>query len=308
MSEQIEQRVRTGARKQAASGEQAVPDERSGPSKQAAPKMDVVPVRHWGRGIGATIVVLLLVLAVAELATNPNFEWSVVGQYLIDANVLKGLLLTLEMTVIGMVLSLVLALLIGVMRTSASRIIAGFAAAWVFVFRGVPLIVLLIILGNLGLFVQQFRIGVPFTDITWWSVAAKDVITPFWASVLGLALAGSGYMAEIVRAGLLSIGRGQHEAAKALGLNAAGTLRHIVLPQALRVIIPPLGNEFIGMLKASAIVSVIAGGDLLTVVLGISGLNFRTIEMLIVATTWYLLVIAIFSIVQVFLERRTAER
>lgn len=276
--------------------------------KEAPPRMDVVPVRHWGRGIGAGVVLVLVGLAVAELATNPNFAWSVVGRYLFDVNVLRGLLLTLEMTVIGMVVSVALALVIGVMRISPSRVIAGFAAAWVFVLRGVPLIVLLIFLGNLGLFFTDFRLGVPFTDITWWSVPAKEVVTPFWASVAGLALAGSGYMAEVVRAGLLSIGRGQHEAAKALGLDVSGTLRFIVLPQALRVIIPPLGNEFIGMLKASAIVSVIAGGDLLTVVLGLSGLNFRTIEMLIVATIWYLLVIAVFSVVQVILERRTAER
>lgn len=276
--------------------------------RSAPPKMDVVPVRHWGRMIGAVVVVVLVLLFLVEMATNPNFEWSIVGEYLVNVNVLRGLLLTLEMTVIGMVLSVVLALLIGVMRISPSRVISWFAAGWVFVFRGVPLIVLLILLGNLGLFVKDFRIGVPLTDITLWSIPAKDVITPFWASVVGLALAGSGYMAEIVRAGLLSIGKGQHEAAKALGLNASGTLRHIVLPQAMRVIIPPLGNEFIGMLKASAIVSVIAGGDLLTVVLGLSGLNFRTIEMLMVATIWYLLVIAVFSVVQFFLEKRTAER
>jgi len=281
---------------------------KQGNRRQSPPKMDVVAVRHWGRGVGAAIVIALVVLFVAEMATNPNFEWSIVGEYLVNVNVLRGLLLTLEMTVIGMVLSVALALIIGVMRVSPSRVIAWFAAGWVFVFRGVPLIVLLILLGNLGLFVSEFRIGIPLTDITWWSVRAQDVITPFWASVVGLALAGSGYMAEIVRAGLLSIGRGQHEAAKALGLNASGTLRFIVLPQAMRVIIPPLGNEFIGMLKASAIVSVIAGGDLLTVVMGLSGLNFRTIEMLIVATIWYLLVIAIFSVVQFFLEKRTAER
>ncbi|WP_432563477.1 amino acid ABC transporter permease [Kineococcus sp. SYSU DK003] len=283
---------------------------RSGAARRlhTPPKMDVVPVRHWGRGVGAVAIIALAVLFVVELATNQNFEWSIVGEFLVDVNVLKGLLLTLEMTVIGMVLSVVLALLVGVMRISPSRVIAWFAAAWVFVFRGVPLIVLLILLGNLGLFVDEFRIGVPLTDITWVSVPAQQVVTPFWASVVGLALAGSGYMAEIVRAGLLSIGRGQHEAAKALGLNASGTLRYVVLPQALRVIIPPLGNEFIGMLKASAIVSVIAGGDLLTVVLGLSGLNFRTIEMLTVATIWYLLVIAVFSVVQFFLEKRTAER
>ena len=275
---------------------------------RAAPKRDVVPIRHWGRITGAAVVVLLVLGAAYSFATNPNFEWSVVGQYLFAKTVLKGLLLTLEMTAIGMVIALVLAVVIGVMRMSPSRVIAGVAAAWVFFFRGVPLIVLLIVVGNLGLFFKNFTLGIPFTGVVFWSAPVGQVVTPFVASVIGLSLAGSGYMAEIVRSGLLAVGKGQHETAKALGLNRAQTLRHIVLPQALRVIIPPLGNESIGMLKASAIVSVIAGGDLLTVVEGISGINFRTIEMLIVATIWYLLVISVYSVAQFFLERRAAER
>jgi polar amino acid transport system permease protein len=273
-----------------------------------APKRDVVPVRHWGRLAGAVVVVLLLAWMVYGVATNPNFEWSVVGDYLFAGTVLKGLLLTLEMTAIAMVVALVLAIVIGVMRMSPSRVISWVAAVWVFLFRGVPLIVLLIFIGNLGLFFKDFSLGIPFTGVSFWSKPVGEVVTPFVASVIGLSLAGSGYMAEIVRSGLLAVGVGQHETAKALGLNRTQTLRYIVLPQALRVIIPPLGNEFIGMLKASAIVSVIAGGDLLTVVEGISGINFRTIEMLIVATIWYLLVIIVYSAGQFFLERRAAER
>ncbi|WP_306205454.1 amino acid ABC transporter permease [Actinoplanes sp. RD1] len=277
-------------------------------TSRPAPRRDVVPVRHWGRLIGAVAVGALVLLVAYSFATNPNFEWTVVGQYLFTRTVLKGLLLTLEMTVIGMVVALALAVVIGVMRMSPSRVLSGVAAAWVFFFRGVPLIVLLIFVGNLGLFFKNLTLGIPFTDVVWWSAPIGHVVTPFVASVIGLSLAGSGYMAEIVRSGLLAVGRGQHETAKALGLNRAQTLRHIVLPQALRVIIPPLGNESIGMLKASAIVSVIAGGDLLTVVQGISGVNFRTIEMLIVATVWYLLVIGLWSVAQYFLEKRAAER
>ncbi|MGP2442695.1 amino acid ABC transporter permease [Streptomyces sp. JW3] len=289
------------------------------PSRRAVPsplrpragqgtRPDVVPVRHWGRTAGAAVVILLVLCLGYALATNPNLEWSVVGDFLFNGDVLTGLLQTMEMTVIAMVFALVLAVVIGVMRTSPSKVISGFAATWVFFFRGVPLIVLLIFLGNLGLFFKEITLGIPFTSVHVWSAPVGSVVTPFVASVIGLATAGSGYMAEIVRAGLLAIGRGQHEAAKALGLNGARTLRHVVLPQALRIIIPPLGNEFIGMLKASAIVSVIAGGDLLTVVQGISSVNFRTIEMLLVATIWYLLVIVVYSVGQFYLERRTAER
>ena len=272
------------------------------------PRRDVVPVRHYGRAAFALFVLFVIVAGVYGLATNPNIEWSIVGDYLFNINVLRGLQKTLYMTLLATVLSIAIAVVIAVMRLSESRIISGTAAIYVFVFRGVPLIVLLIIVGNLGLFFKVFTVGIPFTDVVFWSRPARDVMTPFIASVAGLTLAGSGYMSEVVRGGLLAVGRGQHEAAKSIGLGSLRTIRYIILPQALRVIVPPLGNEVIGMLKASAIVSVIAGGDLLTVVLGISGVNFRTIEMLIVATIWYLLVITVLSIGQFFVERRVAER
>ncbi|NPC98724.1 amino acid ABC transporter permease [Nocardioides sp. zg-DK7169] len=285
----------------------------AGPSPRRTPRRparrrDVVPVRHWGRGIATAVVVLLVVLTGRALVTNPHIEWSVVGDYLLDAAVLEGLWLTLKMTALGMVIGLVLAVLVGVMRTARSRVVAAVAWAWIFVFRGVPLVVLLVLLGNLGLFVTDLSLTVPFTDVELWSRPVKEVVTPFVASVLALALAGSGYMAEVVRSGLISVGTGQREAAKALGLDEARTLRLVVLPQALRVIVPPLGNELVGMLKASAIVSVIAGGDLMTTVLGISGVTFRTIEMLLVASIWYLLVIAVLSAGQFLLERKVAER
>ncbi|GAA2245437.1 amino acid ABC transporter permease [Herbiconiux moechotypicola] len=271
-------------------------------------KLNVVPVRHWGRGVLAVVSVVILASVVMGLWTNPNIEWPIVWEFVFSPAILKGLWSTLQISAVSMVVALILAVVIAVMRISPSRIVSGFAAAYVFIFRGIPMIVLLIFVGNLGLFFQDFAIGIPFTDITFWSVPVKDVMSPFLASVIGLSLAGSGYMAEIVRGGLLSIGRGQHEAAKALGLNRTRTLRYIVMPQALKVLLPPMGNEFISMLKASAIVSVIAGGDLLTVALGISGVNFRTIELLIVASIWYLLVIAVLTVVQYFVEKRTAER
>jgi len=270
--------------------------------------VEIVPVRHWGRLILAALVGLLLVVVVYSFATNPNIDWSIVGRFLVSPAILKGLWGTVQLTFFSMIFAVALAVVIAVMRTSSSAILRGFAAGYVYIFRGIPLIVLLIFVGNLGLFFKDFALGVPFTDIVFFSIPTKDVMTPFVAAVVGLSLAGSGYMAEIVRAGLLSVGRGQHEAAKALGTTPAMTLRYIVLPQALRVLIPPMGNELIGMLKATAIVSVIAGGDLLTIALGISGTNYRTIELLIVATVWYLLVISVLSIVQFFVEKRSAER
>jgi polar amino acid transport system permease protein len=231
-----------------------------------------------------------------------------VGDFLFNGDVLHGLLVTLELTALGMVLSVLLAVVLALMRMSESRIISGTAAGYIFVFRGVPLILLLIFVGNLGLFIKHITIGIPFTGLNIVDKPSSEVLTPFVASLIGLTLAGCAYMAEIVRGGLLAIGRGQHDAAKALGLNALQTTRHIVLPQALRVIVPPMGNELISMLKATAIVSVIAGGDLLTVAQSISGSNYRTIEMLLVAAIWYFVVIAVLTVGQHALEKRIAER
>ncbi|GAA0993035.1 amino acid ABC transporter permease [Subtercola frigoramans] len=295
--------------------EQAAPRRGPGPrlladGRRAAvgQSLMVVPVRHYGRMILAVVVVLAVIGAAYSLATNPNFDWSIVAKFVFSPSILRGLGSTLLITIVAEVIAIVLSIIIAIMRVSKSRIVSSVAAAYVFFFRGIPIIVLLIIVGNLGLFIKVVTIGIPFTDIVFFSAPISQIVTPFVASVLGLSLAGAAYMAEIMRSGLLAVGKGQREAAKALGLNGARTLRYIVLPQALRVILPPMGNEFIGMLKASAIVSVIAGGDLLTVALGIAGTNYRTIELLIVATIWYLLVIAVFSVGQFFLERRTAEK
>lgn len=271
-------------------------------------RQPVVRVRHYGRAVLAAVVVVVVALVLYGLATNPNIEWSVVGDYLFNADILNGLLTTLAMTAIGMVLSVIGAVVIALMRMSPSRIISTTAGAYIFFFRGIPLILLLIFAGNLGLFVKQITIGIPFTGIELFSQPSSEVLTPFVASVIGLSLAGSGYMAEIVRAGLLAVGRGQHDAAKALGLGSLQTTRYIVLPQALRVIVPPMGNELISMLKATAIVSVIGGGDLLTVAQSISGANYRTIEMLLVAAAWYFAVVAALTAGQYALERRIAER
>jgi len=269
---------------------------------------DVVPVRNYGRGAFAVVVLGFVGMVCYGFATNPNIEWSVVEEFLFNVNILRGLLATLKLTAVSMVLAVTGAVVIALMRMSKSRIISSVAAGYVFIFRGIPMILLIIFVGNIGLFLENIRIGVPATDLTLVNVPVAEAITPFIASVIGLSLAGAGYMAEIVRGGLLAIGRGQHEAAKALGVTSLQTTRHIVLPQALRIIVPPMGNELIGMLKATAIVSVIAGGDLLTVAQSISGANYRTIEMLIVAAVWYFVVLAVISVGQHFLEKRFAER
>ncbi|MCB1272944.1 MAG: amino acid ABC transporter permease [Leucobacter sp.] len=280
----------------------------STPPPGAEPDEVVVPLRHYGRTTLAVFVILLILGMGYGLATNDHIEWSIIGQYFANGAVLQGLWVTLQMTVLAMILGLLLAVVLAVMRISNSRVLSGISWAYVFFFRSIPMIVLLIFVGNIGLFIKEIVIGIPFTDIVFFEVATKNFMSPFIASVLSLVLVASAYMAEIVRGGLLAVNQGQRQAAKALGLNGAQTLQRIVLPQALRVIVPPLGNELVNTIKATALVSVIAGGDLLTIVQSISGVNYKVIEMLLVATIWYILVIGLWSIAQYFIERRTAER
>lgn len=272
------------------------------------PDTAVIPLRHYGRTTFAVIAVLAVVAIGANFATNPHISWPVVGEYFANGAVLKGLLVTLEMALLSMVLGLILATVLAVMRLSDSKVLHGIAGAYVFFFRGIPMIVLLIFMGNLGLFLNIITIGIPFTDIVFFSTPTQKLVTPFVASVLSLVLVAAAYLSEIVRGGLLAVNKGQRQAAQALGLNGGQALRHIVLPQALRVIIPPLGNEFVNTLKATALVSVIAGGDLLTMTQSISGVNYKVIEMLLVASIWYMLVIGLWSIVQLIIERKTAEK
>jgi len=273
------------------------------------PIKDVVKVKHYGRTAFAIFLILIVVaIAYYGFAKNPNIDWHVVWEFLFASSILEGLKTTVEITLIAMIFSVIGALIVALMRMSESLIIRLVAAGYIFIFRGIPIILLLIFVGNLGLFVRHVTLGIPFTHVIWYQRPAATLLTPFVASIIGLTLAGSAYMSEVVRAGLLSVGRGQHEAAKSLGLTSLQTTRFVVLPSALRVIIPPMGNELISMIKASAIVSVIGGGDLLTISQRISGANYRTIEMLIVAAFWYFTLIAVLSVGQHFLERRTAER
>ncbi|CAG7600416.1 amino acid ABC transporter permease [Leucobacter soli] len=290
------------------SPELAPPSDQTERRRETADEEIVVPLRHYGRTTLAVFAVLLLLGIGYGLSTNPYIAWDVVGQYFVNGSILRGLGVTLQMTVLAMAIGLVLATVLAIMRLSESRVLNAIASAYVFFFRGIPMIVLLIFVGNLGLFVKEIVIGIPFTDIVFYQVSMQKVLTPFIASVIGLVLVASAYMSEIVRGGLLAVNRGQYQASKALGLNGGQTLRFVVLPQALRVIIPPLGNELVNTLKATALVSVIAGGDLLTIAQSISGVNYKVIEMLIVASIWYLLVIALWSIAQYFIERKTAER
>jgi polar amino acid transport system permease protein len=261
-----------------------------------------VPVRRPGRWIAAAIVLVIAVAIVHSVATNPRFEWEVVGEYLFDKRILEGLRITVELTVIAMAIGIVLGVLLAVMRLSLNPLVSGASWLYIWFFRGTPVLVQLLFWYNIAALYPRVNLGVPFGP-AFVHADANTLITPFTAAILGLGLNEGAYMAEIVRAGIISVEEGQSDAAQSLGMTRLQTMRRIVLPQAMRVIIPPTGNETISMLKTSSLVSVIAVGDLLYGAQIIYSVNFKTIQLLIVASIWYLLLTSVLYVGQFYLER-----
>ncbi len=255
-----------------------------------------IPVRHVGRYIAAALIGLAAATIIWSVATNPRFEWSIVGQYFLSSQVLHGLEITLFLTVSSMVIGIVLGALLAVMRLSPNPLVSGSSAFYVWVLRGTPILVQIIIWNNISALYPQLSLA----GLT---LNANVLISPITAGVLALGLNEGAYMAEIVRAGILSVDSGQTEAASALGMTRLQTLRRVILPQAMRVITPPTGNEIISMLKTTSLVSVIAVTDLLFSVQQIYSVNYRIIPLLIVASLWYLIVTTILSFGQYYIER-----
>jgi polar amino acid transport system permease protein len=263
-----------------------------------------VPVRHRGRTVGAIAVLLVIAWFVVTVARNKNFAFGVVPDYLFDGVVLRGVGLTVVLTCAAMALGLVLGVVAAVWRLSPNPVFRRTSGAYVWFFRGTPVLVQLVFWFNIGIVFPHLSLGVPFTDLTLVSTDTNTVVTPLVAAILGLGLNAGAYIAEIVRAGIISVGSGQVDAARALGMDRRLTMRRIVLPQAIPVAIPPLGNEFIGMLKYSALASVIAVQELLGSVENIYSTNLRTLELLVVASIWYLFCTTVLSFGQQLLERR----
>ena len=268
-----------------------------------APPMKAVPVRHPGRWVGVAVIVVLVAMLVHSFLTNPNFQWDVVGEYLFSDPVLRGLRNTLILTVLAMAIGVVGGVLLAVMRLSPNPVLAGAAAVYIWLFRGTPVITQLIFWNFLAALYPRLGLGIPFGP-TFVSVDTNTVISVFAASLLGLGLNEAAYMAEIVRGGIQSVDHGQSEAAGALGLSRTQTLRRVVLPQAMRVIVPPTGNETISMLKTTSLVVVIAYFELTVAVQTIYSRTFQTIPLLIVAALWYLALTSVLSVGQMFIERR----
>jgi polar amino acid transport system permease protein len=255
--------------------------------------------------VAAAIVVVLGVAIVRSMATNPRFQWGVVGEYLFDERILHGLRLTIELTVISMAIGIVLGVLLAVMRLSPNPLLSGGSWLYIWFFRGTPVLVQLLFWYNISALYPNIGIGIPFGPAVV-HPDANTLITPFRAAILGLGLNEGAYMAEIVRAGIISVDQGQTDAAQSLGMTRLQTLRRIVLPQAMRVIIPPTGNETISMLKSSSLASAIAVAELLYSAELIFAVNFKTIPLLITVSIWYLVCTSVLYVGQYYLERHYA--
>ncbi|WP_296746289.1 amino acid ABC transporter permease [Mesorhizobium sp.] len=276
--------------------------------RSADPTIDLAirPARHPWRWVAVAFVALLAAMTVHTLFANPRFEWSVVGQYFTSDTILLGVRRTLELTAIAMVMGVVLGVMLAVMRLSPNPVLSGSSWLFVWFFRGSPLLVQLLLWYNLSALFPNISLGIPFVGPDFVQLDANALITPYIAAILGLGLNEAAYSAEIIRAGIISIDHGQTEAAQSIGMSRWRLLRRVVLPQAMRVIIPPLGNDTINMLKMSALVSTIAVPELLFAAQTIYTRTFETIPLLMVAVIWYLIIVSVLSVIQYYIERHYA--
>ncbi|KFF58115.1 ABC transporter permease, partial [Cryobacterium sp. MLB-32] len=237
-----------------------------------------------------------------SLWQNDNVNHPTISEFIFDRRILDGVVLTLILTIVSMIISTILAVLLAVMRLSNNPVMSALAWLYIWAFRGTPLLIQIVFWGYLGLLYAQISLGIPFTDFTLFSIDTNTLIPAFAAGLLALTLNQAAYSAEIVRAGMLSVDEGQYEAAYSVGMSPGFTLFKVVLPQAMRVIIPPMGNETISMLKNTSLLSVIAVLELYTVATQISSQNLRQVELLIVVSCWYLFLTSMLSIPQYYLE------
>lgn len=280
------------------------PVETKVPSLGGADLRDVATAHtpfRTGRLVLWLVIALFVVNFAWIVANNENFGWPVVAQYFFDPVVISGLYVSLGLTVIAMILGVILGLIIAIAKMSQDGLASSFASLFIWFFRGTPLLVQLIFWYNMSTLFPQLSISIPFgpTLASW---DTNSVITPMTAAIVGLALNEAAYMAEIIRGGLLSVDRGQAETAEAFGMTKARALWRIIIPQAMRSIVPPTGNQLISMIKATSLVSVIAMADLLYSVQSIYNRTFEIIPMLLVAVIWYLLITSVLNIGQSYIE------
>lgn len=246
---------------------------------------------------------ILFVMYVFYLLASGDVQWTKVWAFLVDPRILVGVLYTIVYSVLAMVAGIIGGLVLVVAIMSHNPVWERLARWYIAIFRALPLIVLLLIFYNIAIFLPHLWLGIPGTDIGY-QFSTNKIITPFLAAVIGLALHEAAYMAEIIRAGINSVDAGQVSAARSIGMTFTESLRWIVFPQAIRIIIPPTANEFVSMLKNTSLVVVIAGNDLLTVAKTLYSQNFLTMELLFVASIWYLVMVLLSTAATGYLEKR----
>jgi polar amino acid transport system permease protein len=272
---------------------------------ESAP-IKAIRLRHPWRTVFAVVLILIFALFIIDAARRPAYDWPSVAKYIFDRRISQAAVNTLQLTIYSMVIAIVLGVILAMMRLTPNPVVKSVAWFYLWVFRGTPVYVQLVFWGLLAVIYQSIDIGIPFMK-PWHSFETNAALNAFTLAVIGLALNEASYMSEIVRAGLLSVNRGQEEAATALGMSWFQTMRRIILPQAMRVIIPPSGNEVISMLKTTSLVTAVPYSfDLYTRTRDISAETFNPIPMLIVASIWYLFFTSILMVGQYFLERRFA--
>lgn len=270
------------------------------PAEARAPEtIKAIPVRHYGRYVSAAVVLVLLGLLVHAFA-GADLRWRSVGAFLFDGQIMAGVRNTLLVSVLAMLMGLVLGIVLAVMRMSKNPVTSSVSWVYIWLFRGTPVYVQLLLWFNLALVFPIINLGPLYKD------EMTDAMTPFMAALLGLGLNEAAYMAEICRAGIQSVDEGQTEASQALGMTGGQTMRRIVLPQAMRVIVPPTGNEFINLLKTSALCAVVQFEETLRKAQNIGNTSSAVVEMLLVATVWFLAITTVFSVGQFYLERHYA--
>ncbi|KAA2266579.1 amino acid ABC transporter permease [Solihabitans fulvus] len=268
--------------------------------------LPVVPARHPWRWVGVVVVLVLVAQFAHGLATNPGWDWATVGQYLTADVIVHAVGVTIQLTVYGTVLGFALGVVVALMRLSRSSFLQTVGWTYVWAFRSIPLIVQLLFWFNISYLYQRFDVGVPFGPALL-SFETKDLVSPIGAAVLGLALHQAAYAAEIVRSGIIAVDHGQLDAAAALGIPKGRQFRRIVLPQAMRSILPNAANEVISLFKGTSVVSVMAIGELFYQVQVIYGRNTRVVALLMVATIWYVALTTVLSVVQYYVERHYAK-
>ncbi|MFF3401410.1 amino acid ABC transporter permease [Streptomyces sp. NPDC002659] len=275
------------------------------PAKDDLASLKVVPARHYARWVAAVAVIVLVAQFVHGLVTNPVWEWHVFRDYMLSETIVRAVGVTLQLTAYATVLGFLLGTVLAFMRMSRSPVLQTVAWTYIWIFRSIPMIVQLVFWFNLSALYEELAVGIPFGPV-FWSVDSNNLIGTIGAALIGLSLHQAAYAAEIVRGGVISVDHGQLEAAAALGIPRLRQIRRIVLPQAMRAILPTAGNEIIGLLKGTSVVYVMAIGELFYQVQVIYGRNGRVIPLLLVATAWYVVLTSLLSVAQYYVERHFA--